>query len=182
MSFVDHESSFQVDFPRDIVFARASAALKANKMFKIREINPVMHTIILSAGMSLFSWGENISINIKERSANATEIIILSTPVTGAMFGGAFDMGKNRKNIEDVIKCISAALLNITQNSTKSSTAPTEPPTQTSPPVVTDPLSFLFVCPFCNANLDCPVELENTICKCPQCNQEICPTRNCDTM
>ena len=178
MSFVDHESSFQVDFPRDVVFAHASAALKASNMFEIREIDPVMHTIILSAGMSLFSWGETISINIKERSANAAEIIVLSTPITGAMLGGAFDMGKNRKNIEAVIKCISAALQKITQSAAKPSAAPAEPPPQVPPPVAADARSFPFVCPFCNTALDCPVELENTICKCPQCNQEISPIRS----
>lgn len=36
----------------------------------------------------------------------------MSTPKTGVMFGGAMDMGKNRKNIEKIINAVSKILAN----------------------------------------------------------------------
>ena len=173
MSFDDCKSSFQVDFPKNVVFACASTALKNNKLFEVREIDSVMHTITLSAGMSLFSWGENIRIVIKGNDSNTTDIFIESAPNRMSVFGGGFDMGKNRKNIEDVMKCISAAL----QDQANSSAAATPPPPGCSPEA-TDNQAFEFICPFCNTSLECPPELEDTICNCPECNQEICPSRN----
>ena len=97
------------------------------------------------------------------------------------MFGGAMDMGKNRKNIEAVAKCISCALQNVTTASSEppaASPAPPPPPEAIHSPAADDATSFVFVCPFCSTELECPVELENTVCKCPQCGEEICPARD----
>ena len=179
-SSIDRDNSFQVHFPRNVVFAYASAALKTNNMFKIREINPVIHAITLSIGSGLFSPGENYTINIKEKSNDTTEIIILSAS-PGTMTGATMNTKKN-SDVEAITKCISSALQNITHDSMEQQVAPTEPPSPDAPSVVTTPSSFIFVCPFCGANLECPIELENTACKCPQCNQEISPFRNCDSM
>ena len=185
MSFVDHESSFQVDFPRDIVFKAASDALKENKLFKVKEVDSVLHTIRLSAGMSLFSWGESITINIKEKDSQTTEISIVSTPITGALFGGTMDMGKNRRNIEAIMKCISLALQNISvashQLQSSSSRTTGNLQSQTQPlSVIHEPetQTFIFECPFCSIKLECSLELENTSCQCPKCGQEIFPSRD----
>ncbi len=35
---------------------------------------------------------------------------MVSTPKTGMLFGGAFDLGKNRRNIEKILGATSAAL------------------------------------------------------------------------
>ena len=59
--------------------------------------------IIVKTGVSIWSWGEEVPIQVTEVSENKTRISITSTPKTGIMFGGAFDMGKNRKNIELIL-------------------------------------------------------------------------------
>jgi len=153
MSIVDHESKFQVDFPIPVVFDAASKKLKSNKTFSIDKIDPILHTIAVKAGLSLFSWGENITISFREISSSKTEIVILSTPKTGIMFGGAMDMGKNRKNINDIMQAISSALQELPPQSTSSDVQhPTAQQIQKK--------SFLFVCPSCGQHLDCPPELE----------------------
>jgi len=170
MSIVDHESTFQVDFPLAVVFDAATKKLKNTKTFSLDNVDKILHTIAVKAGVSLFSWGENITITFRELAPSRTEIIIMSTPKTGIMFGGALDMGKNRKNINDIMQAISAAL----QNLPPQAALPQRP--QPIPQTVQSQ-SFLFVCPFCGQHLDCPPELENTACQCPSCSKEIVPTR-----
>jgi hypothetical protein len=45
-----------------------------------------------------------------ETGENKTKVQITSSPKTGIMFGGAFDMGKNRKNIENILAATSGIL------------------------------------------------------------------------
>lgn len=39
-------------------------------------------------------------------------------------------------------------------------------------------MSYTFECPFCNAKIDVPDELDNTSAQCPACGQEIYLTRD----
>lgn len=109
MSLVDHESKFEVEYRIEDVFNAIKDAIKKNSMFSLHGIDENINTIYLKAGVSLFSWGENIEVSCKKID-NGTEINILSTPKTGIMFGGAMDMGKNRKNITLITKAISEEL------------------------------------------------------------------------
>jgi hypothetical protein len=65
---------------------------------------------MVKAGVSLYSWGENIPIQLSEIAENRTKVQITSSPKTGIMFGGAFDMGKNRQNIENILSSTSRIL------------------------------------------------------------------------
>jgi len=86
--------------------------IQSIKGMKIETSDKLLGRITVKAGMSLFSWGENIPIQLTSISEERTKIQITSSPKTGVMFGGAFDMGKNRKNIEQILLATSSVLSN----------------------------------------------------------------------
>lgn len=174
MSIIDHESSFSVDFPKLAVYRIALDAMRKDNSFKVLEANPLTGFIKLAAGVSLWSWGENITVSFHDRGPQATEISVLSTPKTGIMFGGAIDMGKNRQNIDKIRSCISNALVRAVQTGTLQMPQPSPPP-QPQRRMVQGP--FNVACPFCQVVLACPPEAEGQTCNCPQCGNEIIPLR-----
>ena len=99
MSLVDHTQEVIVDFGWENVFSAIEKSIPNIKGMNVDSINKLTKTFNIKAGVSLFSWGENISITVIPLEENKTKISILSTPKTGIMLGGAMDMGKNRKNI-----------------------------------------------------------------------------------
>ncbi len=56
------------------------------------------------------SWGEAIPISVAELGPGRTRVSVTSAPKTGALFGGAFDGGKNRRNIEAILSALSKEL------------------------------------------------------------------------
>ena len=66
--------------------------------------------VVFKAGVSLASWGENIPVQLVEVAATRTQMKVMSSPKTGIMFGGAMDLGKNRRNIEKIISAVSEVL------------------------------------------------------------------------
>ena len=77
---------------------------------KIDSSDKMTGRIVVKAGVSLWSWGENIPIQLYSINETNTRVKITSSPKTGIMFGGAFDMGKNRKNIESILFATSKIL------------------------------------------------------------------------
>ncbi len=112
MGLVDHTQSFQVSFSVEDTFDALKKAINSLDGFKIDKIDEMLKTIYLKAGVSLFSWGENITVNIEKSHPTGATVSILSTPKTGVMFGGAMDMGKNRKNIAAISNALSLELKN----------------------------------------------------------------------
>ena len=110
MGFLDHEGGAEFPYHKDDVFGALVKAIPTVKGFKIDKADKLTGHILAKAGVSLMSWGENIPISIVEVSPGRTRVSITSTPKTGAMFGGAFDLGKNRKNIEDILEATSKIL------------------------------------------------------------------------
>ncbi len=115
MSLVDHTQSVVVPYNIDNTFQATKNAIYKLNDYKIDSFNEIMHTFNLKAGVSLWSWGENITLTLTENNNGETIINILSTPKTGIMFGGAMDMGKNRKNIQNLYNAISQELLSYPQ-------------------------------------------------------------------
>jgi hypothetical protein len=77
---------------------------------KVENADKLQGRILVKAGVSLYSWGENVPIQLLGIDDNKTKVQITSSPKTGVMFGGAFDMGKNRKNIESILSATSYIL------------------------------------------------------------------------
>jgi len=102
MSLVDHTQEVVVDFVWEKVFSAIEKAIPNIKGMKIDSVNKVIKTLSVKAGISLFSWGENLTVTLTPLEGDKTKVSIISTPKTGIMLGGAMDMGKNRKNINTI--------------------------------------------------------------------------------
>lgn len=100
------EQAFQHPGPADRVFAATCQALVSLTM-TITFADPASGTIRASSGMTMFSWGENLELNVIPVGAEATAVSMGS----GLKFG-LIDWGKNRKNIERIHQAIGAALTN----------------------------------------------------------------------
>lgn len=110
MGFLDHQGESEFPFNKETVFNAMVKAIPTVKGMKIDNADKLQSRIVVKAGVSLMSWGENIPIQLSEISENLTKVKITSTPKTGVMFGGAFDLGKNRKNIEQILSATSRIL------------------------------------------------------------------------
>ena len=110
MGLVDHTQDVIVDFAWENVFSAVEKAIPNIKGMSIDSLNKITKTINIKAGISLFSWGENLTVTLTPVEEGKTKIAILSTPKTGVMFGGAMDMGKNRKNINMIFDELSKYL------------------------------------------------------------------------
>ncbi len=112
MSLVDHHGDVEYPFSIKTIFTAIIEAAPNIEGLELDEADEVSSRVTFKAGVSLASWGENISVQLIKVSNDRTKMQILSTPKTGMMFGGAMDMGKNRKNIEKIINAVSNILAN----------------------------------------------------------------------
>ena len=110
MALLDHNGECEFPLGKELVFNALCEAVPSIKGMKLKSADKLTGRVMIKAGVSLFSWGEDIPIQLIEVSENKTKMQITSSPTTGIMFGGAFDMGKNRKNIERIIASTSERL------------------------------------------------------------------------
>lgn len=110
MALLDHNGECEFPISKEIVFDAICQAVPTINGMRLESSDKLLGRIMVKAGISLFSWGENIPIQLIEVTENKTRVQITSSPKTGIMFGGAFDMGKNRKNIENILSATSRFL------------------------------------------------------------------------
>src|SRR5437879_4053116 len=110
MAFLDHEGGADFPHSRDDVFDALLEAIPAVQGMKIQSSDRLSGRIVAKAGVSFRSWGENIPITVVHLPSGGARVSVTSTPKTGALFGGAFDFGKNRANIEHVLSALSQVL------------------------------------------------------------------------
>ena len=126
MGFLDHQGESEFPFAKEIVFNAILQAIPTVKGMKVDNADKLQGRIVVKAGLSLMSWGENIPILLSEIAENRTQVKITSTPKTGILFGGAFDLGKNRENIEQILsatsRILSSSTLQLNQNIANSET------------------------------------------------------------
>jgi hypothetical protein len=108
MSFVDHTQAFKVPYSVEDTFDSLKNSISKTN-FSIDRADDNLKTLFLKAGVSLASWGENITVSVSAAEEGA-EVMVLSTPKTGVLFGGAMDLGKNRKNINEISRVLSIEL------------------------------------------------------------------------
>lgn len=129
MAFLDHNGESEFPFSKDQVFEALCMAIPTISGMKIESADKLMGRVMVKSSVSLASWGENIPIQLSSISETLTKIKITSSPKTGIMFGGAFDLGKNRKNIENILLATSRILSNSTIPSSGQTQRPTSFPT-----------------------------------------------------
>ena len=111
MGIEDRTIEVTVDFGWENVFSAVEKAIPNIKGMKIDTVNKIMKIINVKTGVSLLSWGENVSITLTPIEDKKTKISILSAPKTGgAVYGYTFDMGKNRQNIDLILNEVSKYL------------------------------------------------------------------------
>lgn len=110
MSLVDHEGTVEYPFSQKTVFKAIMEAAPNIEGLTVDSADEMSGRVTFKAGVSLASWGENVPVQLIQIAPNRTQMKVLSTPKTGVMFGGAMDLGKNRRNIEKIISAVSAVL------------------------------------------------------------------------
>lgn len=110
MSIVDQSGMLQVPYSASDCFSAAMAAAKKLDGIKIDKIDDIGRVLYLKAGVSLFSWGEIVTVSIFERSALLSEIVVSSSPKVGTAAIRTMDMGKNKKNIIRIQQAITKEL------------------------------------------------------------------------
>ena len=110
MALLDHNGECEFPIAKEKVFEALCQAIPTISGMKLESADKLLGRIMVKAGVSLFSWGENIPIQLLEVSENKTRIQITSSPKTVIMFCEAFYMGKNRKNIENILSATSQIL------------------------------------------------------------------------
>ena len=102
MGLLDHNGESEFPFNKDTVFEAICKAVPSVDGMKIETADKLTGRIMVKTGMSLWSFGENIPIQLSSITETKTKVQIKSSPKSGFLLG-AFDMGKNSKNIERIL-------------------------------------------------------------------------------
>lgn len=106
MSFTSENTAQNFPFSYDEVYDGLVKVLRQQK-FKIKNEDRVIGRVTASAGMSLFSWGENLSLSIQRVDEGNTILSIDSS----LKFGGNFTGGhRHRANFDKIIMALSKQL------------------------------------------------------------------------
>lgn len=113
MALLDHNGEAEFPYAKEDVFDAIVTAIPTISGLTVHTVDKLSGRILAKAGVTLFSWGEDIPISVIEVSYGRTKVSVTSSPKTGLMFGGAMDMGKNRQNIENILSATSKILSSI---------------------------------------------------------------------
>ncbi len=94
MSFASQGTQQKVPFPYDDVFDGVVAVIPTIG-FRLKSQDRVIGRITASTGMSLFSWGENLTIVVEKLNDSSTLVAIESALKVGINVAGAHRHGKN---------------------------------------------------------------------------------------
>ena len=124
MSIVDHDGSAEFACGKDDVVVAIPQAVSRLPGMQVNRSERLSGRISVKTGVSPRSWGETVPISVTEIAPGRTRVSITSTPKTGVLFGGLFDLGKNRENIERIFSGAAEVLTGKPAHSS----VPTPPP------------------------------------------------------
>lgn len=78
-------------------------AIKDIKSFKVKKVDSEEHIIYVNVRMSMFSYGEKVTVYLSKRDENKTTLTFNSRSKLGTEIVA---QSKNRKNIENLINAI----------------------------------------------------------------------------
>ncbi len=112
MGAVDFNAKTQVNYKKETCYKIACDACRKLEGFTIDREDKVTTTIYLKGKMSLFSWGEFVTVSISSLDNGLSELFVNSSPKIGGAFGPGLygDMGKNKKNIIYIQQAIAEEL------------------------------------------------------------------------
>ena len=103
MSFASQATQQKFPFAYDDVFDGLTQVLPALGM-SVKEADKVIGRITASTGMSLFSWGENLSLVVERTDESSSLVSIESGLKVGINAGGAH---RHQKNFNNIISALS---------------------------------------------------------------------------
>ena len=103
MAFVRYNEESEFPLPKEVVYSAICKAIPTIKGMEIKNSDELQGRISVRVSISLFSWGEYITIQLISINKNLTKVQINSAPKHGIVLGTALDMEKNRKNIEEIL-------------------------------------------------------------------------------
>jgi len=101
-SKVRHQVEY--DLPKDILFEKMKEVL-TEAGFKVRHADKDAGILVATSAISLYSWGENIYVDITE-SSGKTKVDFCS-----ACFFGIVSWGRNEKNYERMMETFENSLI-----------------------------------------------------------------------
>jgi len=124
MSSANNSGEAEFPFNKQTVFNALLKAIPRVDGMSVHSSDPLSGRILVKAGMSLLSWGENIPVSLSEPSPNRTVVRISSSAKTGISSAGFMDddgfftsgdftFGKHRKNVDRILSELSAELSKI---------------------------------------------------------------------
>jgi hypothetical protein len=84
-----------------------SLKLVGSRVGKIVETDEFLKRMVISTGMSAFSWGEKMAVQVQDEGEGRCSIVIESALKVGVNVMGA---GRNRKNIDALLSELSRDL------------------------------------------------------------------------
>ena len=106
MSFASQGTQQKLPFHYNDVFDALVASIPSIG-FSLKSHDRVIGRIIASTGMSLFSWGENLTIIVEKIDDNTTLVAIESALKVGINVAGAH---RHAKNFNRLIEAVSSHL------------------------------------------------------------------------
>ena len=106
MSFASQSTQQIFPFPADVAFEKLLEAIPEVGM-TIKQKDDALRRVSVSAGISLFSWGENVSIVVNSDGENSCVVGIDSALKLGVNVTGAH---RHQKNFDKIIYALSGKL------------------------------------------------------------------------
>lgn len=104
----DRTGTVEFPFPAPVVFRALEEAVGGLKGMEIQDSNRLAGHISLKTGASAFSWGEKVTVSVLESGPARSRVQIASAAKTIA--GSATTHGRNRKNVEHIIRATASVL------------------------------------------------------------------------
>jgi len=106
MSFASQSTQQQFPYNADLVFDVLERAIE-NADMSVKKIDKNLRRATISVGMSLFSWGETVSISVNKIDDESCVVAMDSSLKFGANVTGAH---KHQKNFDKIIYSLSDLL------------------------------------------------------------------------
>jgi hypothetical protein len=106
MGFSNQTTQQQFPFSAEEVFSALDEAVKQSDM-TIQESDSILKRATISAGVSLLSWGETVSISVHNQSEDSCVVVLDSSLKFSANLAGSH---KHQKNFDKILYSLSRIL------------------------------------------------------------------------
>lgn len=100
-----YQAGLTLPYPYPVVLD-AVARVLGHRGLKVTTVDPVHGMVFATRGVGLGSWGENVTVEVGQVSAQTPTQV----QVTSALVFGLADWGRNRKNVQAILDALPAFL------------------------------------------------------------------------